>query len=405
MDNYLHLKVSIAIAVFFCCSCNNQSQKKHEMGSYGYDVDFLAEKKIEILELSDNKGEAKLLIAPGYQGRVMTSTAAGNGGDSYGWINYKLLEAGEVLPNFNPVGGEERFWLGPEGGPFSLYFKQGAEQDYKNWLVPRLIDTERFDIVSQKQGNISFKKEASLVNASGFKFDMKIERTISILERNKVSSLFGISISESAKMVAYSTDNVLTNTGSESWTKEKGLVSIWLLCMFTPTPTTTVFIPYNTNADGIIVNDDYFGKVPENRLKAENGMIYFKIDGKYRSKIGVPAGRAGTMCGSYDSEKKVLTLLSYTVPAGDVSYVNSKWGPQDESYNGDVINAYNDGPTDDGTIMGPFYEIETSSPGAELAPGESIRHIQNVVHIQAAEKEIDIIVQKLFGLRIAQIEI
>ena len=72
MDNYLHFKVSIAIAVFFCCSCNNQSQKKHEMGSYGYDVDFLAEKKIEILELSDNKGEAKLLIAPGYQGRVMT---------------------------------------------------------------------------------------------------------------------------------------------------------------------------------------------------------------------------------------------------------------------------------------------------------------------------------------------
>ena len=30
------------------------------------------------------------------------------------------------------------------------------------------------------------------------------------------------------------------------------------------------------------------------------------------------------------------------------------------------------GPVEDGSIMGPFYEIETSSPGAELAPGALI---------------------------------
>ena len=390
----------IPIIILFSYSC---TQKKYEMGSFGYDVNFFTNNKIEFLEISDVKGDAKLLIAPGFQGRVMTSTATGNGGDSYGWINYKLLESGEISPKFNPVGGEERFWLGPEGGPFSLYFEQGKEQEYKNWVVPRLLDTERFEIVSRKQNSVKFKKEASLENASGTKFDMKIERTISILEREEFSSQYGISISESAKMIAYSTDNILTNTGKENWTKEKGLISIWLLCMFTPTPSTTVFLPYNIDAEGTIVNDDYFGKVPEDRLKVGNGAVYFKIDGKYRSKIGVPAGRAGNMCGSYDSEKKLLTLLTYTVPTGDVSYVNSIWGPQDESYDGDVLNAYNDGPTDDGTIMGPFYEIETSSPGAELAPGGSIRHIQNVVHIQSDEKEIAGIVQKLFGLSLQTI--
>lgn len=57
----------------------------------------------------------------------MTSTADGDGGDSYGWINYRFIEAGEQSQQFNPVGGEERFWIGPEGGAFSYYFKPGAE--------------------------------------------------------------------------------------------------------------------------------------------------------------------------------------------------------------------------------------------------------------------------------------
>lgn len=385
------------------CLCSCGSEKSHEMGSYGYDSDFFANKGIETIELYSEDGESRLLIAPGYQGRVMTSTAAGENGDSYGWINYKFIEAGEVSPQFNPVGGEERFWLGPEGGPFSLYFKPGEEQVYKNWVVPSLIDTERFDIEDQGAGRVRFAKKASLKNASGTQFDMAIERTIALLDRTAVASMLGVEIPASAKMVAYTTDNVVRNTGLQTWTKETGLVSIWLLCHFTPTPTTTVFIPYDEDATGTIVNDDYFGKVPSDRLIAENGMIYFKIDGEYRSKIGVPYGRAKSICGSYDSAKKVLTLLSYNLPDGPQDYVNGKWGPQDDPFNGDVINAYNDGMTDEGTIMGPFYEIESSSPGAPLSAGESLRHVQNIVHIQAGDEVIAPIVKHLFGVELADV--
>ena len=74
------------------------------------------------------------------------------------------------------------------------------------------------------------------------------------------------------------------------------------------------------------------------------------------------------MCGSYDTERKVLTLLKFSRPEGPVDYVNGQWGEQEDAFNGDVINAYNDGPVEDGSIMGPFYEIETSSPGAALSP-------------------------------------
>lgn len=73
-----------------------------------------------------------------------------------------------------------------------------------------------------------------------------------------------------------------------------------------------------------------------------------------------------------------------------------QWGVQEDPFAGDVINSYNDGPVEDGSIMGPFYEIETSSPGAELIPGASLVHIQKVVHIQGKDEQLAPIVQK-FG--------
>lgn len=36
--------------------------------------------------------------------------------------------------------------------------------------------------------------------------------------------------------------------------------------------------------------------------------------------------------------------------------------------------------------LGPFYELETSSPAAALNPGESLRHIQRTIHIKGPEK-------------------
>ena len=133
------------------------------------------------------------------------------------------------------------------------------------------------------------------------------------------------------------------------------------------------------------------------------GTRFFKIDGEHRSKIGLPYNRARSLCGSYDSDKKVLTLLWCSLPEGPADYVNSKWGDQDDSFNGDAVNSYNDGPVEDGSIMGPFYEIETSSPGAELQPAESLKHTQRILHLQGNEAELEKIVSKLFNLGLEDI--
>lgn len=376
-------------------SCNGEKDVK--MGTYAYDAQFLTEHGVEYKELVSADGNAKVMVIPAWQGRVMTTTASGDEGDSYGWINYRFIEEGKVNPQFNPVGGEERFWLGPEGGPFSLYFKEGAEQVYDNWLVPPVIDTEAYKVEQENSSSIRFVKDTQVQNASGTTFNIHIDRAVSLMDRDEVTAEYGIELGHDMKVVAYKSDNKITNTGTEAWTKETGLVSVWMLSHFNPTPTTTVFIPYNQEAEGRIVNDEYFGKIPADRLVAENGILYFKIDGKWRSKLGMPAGRAMGICGSYDSSKGVLTILSCKLPEGPASYVNGQWGEQEDPFAGDVINAYNDGPLADGSIMGPFYEIETSSPGAELVPGASLVHSQKVVHIQGNEKDLAPIVKKVFG--------
>lgn len=398
------LMIVLSIFTIACSSPSSKKQKTMEQttdtlpGTYGYDVAFVKAHQMNVIELRDENNEACLLIAPGLQGRVLTSSANGDKGKSFGWINYKLIESGQVSQQFNPYGGEERFWLGPEGGPFSIYFPEGKEQVFENWDVPPVLDTEAFEVAKQSPKRIKFVKNTVLKNTSGTEFKLGIERSISLLSRDTLVTLFKTEFPSTLQIVAYQSENSIANQGNEAWTKEKGLLSIWMLSMFNPSPTTTVFIPYSEESSGTIVNDNYFGKVPEDRLKAENGTIYFKIDGKLRSKIGLPPGRAKELCGSYDSEQKVLTLLWCSLPTEPKSYVNSKWGEQDNPYEGDVINSYNDGPVDDGSIMGPFYEIETSSPAAELQPGESLTHIQRIVHLQGEETELAKVVKALFDL-------
>ena len=101
------------------------------MGSYADDALFMSRNNIEYVELISDDGKSKVMVIPAWQGRVMTTSAAGDEGDSYGWINYSFIKKRQIDLQFNPVGGEERFWLGPEGGVFSLYFRQGEKQIYK----------------------------------------------------------------------------------------------------------------------------------------------------------------------------------------------------------------------------------------------------------------------------------
>ena len=375
--------------------------------NFGEDAKFLAAHQPTII-LGDAAGGARVAIVPAYQGRVMTSSATGDGGTSYGWINYGLIESGEKQPQIHVFGGEERFWLGPEGGQFSIFFDRGATFDFAEWRTPPVIDTVPFAVVQKNSERASFRHEAALENYSGTRFEFRIEREVELLPDDAIRQALKLG-NVPLTAVAYRTTNRLTNIGKEDWSKPSGLLSIWMLGMYKHGPKTTVVIPFKKGGEselGRIVNDDYFGKVPAERLSIGDGVLFFAADGQFRSKIGLNPQRSTPLCGSYDAAREVLTVVQYNQPAAEVTdYVNSKWELQKQPYAGDVINAYNDGPAEVGAEpLGPFYELETSSPALPLESGASGTHIQTTFHFEGDLKQLNAIAQKTLGVSLAEIE-
>ena len=375
-------------------------------GPFESDLEFLR-RHTEIIVLAEPGATAQVVIAPEYQGRVMTSTTGGSDAPSFGWIGRAAIAARARQPHINVFGGEDRFWLGPEGGQYSLYFKKGDPFDLDHWQVPEPIDWGKWDADSELPTSVRFRKRISLVNYSGTQLVIEVDRTVRMLNASDVAKHFGAQVGSGVRMVAFESSNVVTNAGREAWQPKSGLVSVWILGMFIPSPETTIAIPFQSGAEatlGPVVNDAYFGKVPPDRLRIADPVIFFRGDGQYRSKIGVPPARALDFAGSYDAARRVLTLVQYTRPAGVTSYVNSMWEIQREPYKGDVINSYNDGPPAPGKPpLGPFYELETSSPALALSPGQAYTHVHRTVHAMGPENELDALARATLKVGITDI--
>ncbi|MDR9365047.1 MAG: hypothetical protein RI575_06900 [Balneolaceae bacterium] len=363
------------------------------------------------------RGQAAIAVVPSYQGRVMTSTYNRESGPGLGWLNYELIEQG-VLPkeerlgtlqnHIHAFGGEERFWLGPEGGQFGILFEPGSEFIFEDWHTPAAIDTNEYEIVNQNNEEVTFSHQATFTNWSGTNFEVEINRTVRLLTKEDIAGRLGITLPEDVRMVAYETENSIKNIGNFEWNRETGMLSIWILGMYPPTPKTTVVIPIKKGPEELLgtkVNDDYFGEIPDEYLKVNDHTVFFKGDGTYRSKIGISPERSLGIAGSYVEEIGVLNIVTYNEPDANPGYVNSMWEMQEEPFSGDVINAYNDGPPAPGEDpLGPFYELETSSPAANLSPGETMQHSQTTIHIKGSDEMIDQISNRLFGVSVEEIK-
>jgi hypothetical protein len=335
----------------------------------------------------------------------MTSTAEGDSGYSFGWINRNLISSGKILPHINAFGGEERLWLGPEGGQFSIFFSKEKSFVYENWHTPAFLDTTPFKLISSNDSSALFANDITTVNYSGTSFKFRIARDINLLSEKEILKLISSDVKD-LKCVAYRSENKIINQGNNAWKKETGLLSIWMLGMFNPSPAIVITIPVKSGDEKVLgpkVNDAYFGKIPADRLKISGDHIFFKADGKSRGKIGIPPLRATGVMGSYDSDNKILTLLICRLPDGKKDYVNSSWQIQENPFSGDALNSYNDGPLEDGSQMGPFYELETSSPAADLKPGESLSHIQYTMHLTGDTLELDKVSRKVLGVGLEEI--
>jgi hypothetical protein len=381
--------------------------------SYDEDVSFL-KKHTRIVELK--AGAAAVAVAPDYQARVMTSTAGGKPAYSFGWLNDPVIEKGvlkeaeakgRLEEHIYVFGGEERFWLGPEGGQFGLFFPPGAPFDFASWKTPPALDTEPFETVSASSSEAVFRRRLTVRNWSGALFEVEVTRAVRLLSAPQLAERWKLAPPAGATFVAYETENRIANAGKQAWRPESGLVSVWLLGMYKPTPKSVIVIPFRTGDDaalGAKVNDVYFGKIAESRLKVGDGVLFFRADGESRGKIGLSPRRAHGVAGSYSGDVGALTVVRCGEKQGG-RYVNSLWERQQAPYAGDAINAYNDGSPEPGKPpLGPFFELETSSAAAELKPGESLEHRQVTVHLLGPESCLDEAARRYLGASLEQIK-
>jgi hypothetical protein len=374
--------------------------------TFSDDLAFL-KKHTPVVVLTDASGQAKVAVAPDWQGRIMTSTAGGGAGTSYGWVNRELIASGKFVPHINVFGGEDRFWLGPEGGQFSIFFAKGAKFELEHWFTPAALDTEPFEVVSQSSDRVAFRRTIELVNYSGFRFNLAATREVRLLRAADALAARQLTLPAGVAAVAFESVNTIKNTGAAAWRKDTGLLSIWILGMFNASPSATVVVPFapgTESALGPIVNDTYFGKIPAGRLIAKDGVVYFRADANHRGKIGLSPLRAGPLLGSYDADSHTLTLVTFTLPNGATDYVNSMWEIQKAPFAGDVVNGYNDGPPSPGAKqLGRFFELESSSPALALKPGASATHTHQTIHLQGDEAKLDPLARAALGVSLAQI--
>jgi hypothetical protein len=348
--------------------------------SFDQELEFLRQHGEVIVFEAPNGG--RVAVSPSYQGRVMTSAVA-PGAMSLGWVHHAFIEAGKVGTPFDNYGGEDRFWLGPEGGQFGLYFAPEAPFDLDHWQTPPALQQGAWPVTEQDSTSVLFRVPMTVRNHAGTEFVLEVERRIALLDADAVTRIVGMPIPDGVQWIAFETQNSITNRGKAAWTEAKGLLSIWILGQYAPSSDARALLPFNTKGTGPIVNDAYFGKVPSERLRVDSrlGFLSFQCDGQYRSKIGLSAERAQPVVGAYSEQSRLLTVVQYDKPKGRHPYVNSMWEHQARPYAGDVVNSYNDGPSAPGKpSLGGFYELETSSPAAALAPGAGLTHSHRTLH-------------------------
>jgi hypothetical protein len=384
---------SVILVACICSifSCN------FEKTAFEKDLAFL--QKYDSLLVVLSRGNSQLIVSPKYQAKVFTSTTGD--GSSFGWINYKLFDA-EPDAHMNAFGGENRIWLGPEGGAFSLFFPPKFVMNFGNWKIPAPFDTEPWELVAASDTMATIKKDMALVNYSGNQLSLTIDRKIKLLDKQGIEQTLGTRYGNDVDVVGYLTENSLTNAGQRAWTDSSGMPCLWILDMFPPSPNTTMIIPYKKDTTHP-VNTNYFGDIPPDRVKYTDSVIFFKADGKLRKKLSVPPGSAKNIAGSYNADKKILTITLFDIdPSG--RYLNQEWDEKKPVFSGDAVNAYNDGPLEDGRQLGPFYVLESVSPAAFLAPGQALTHRHSVFHFTGEEKALDPICRQTLGVSLEQVK-
>jgi hypothetical protein len=383
----------LPIATMLGCA----AQPRH----FAADVDLLS-RSADVFVLGTAPDGARLAVVPAWQGRVMTSSAAGETGRSFGWIDREALKGGKSGFRRAGPGGEDRLCLEPEGGQFALCFAPGDPFDAPYWRPPDVTFSEPYEVVERSDIELHLVCAGEFRNYGGAVREVQIDRVVRLLERDAAYRALRVAPGE-ARMVAYETENTVTNTGSSPWTADSGLVTIAVAGAYAAAPGATIVLPFvrgPVQQYGPIVQDTWPGALPPQRLRVGAETVLLRADGESASRVGLSPRRARTAIGSYDPGAGVLTIVQYSRPPESRRYVRTNWQVHDAPYAGEAVYGRNSGEPHDAAAV---YELQTCSPAMELGPGQKLTHVQRTFHFEGAQPELDRLAREVLGVSLQEI--
>jgi hypothetical protein len=367
---------------------------------------LLKDTKNDAYLLEGRRKGKQVLVCPSLAGRVMGTTYNGAGGDFGGFVDAKAFREGmkDIWDNW---GGEERYWLCPEGGQFDLMFG-GKKNCFDNYRVQDGFNHSKYQVVDQAQtgDSITMKASFNLVNGIGTRFEVESVRRITALD----SCPYAVGTGGTVDFVGFQSESTITNIGKNPWTRETGCLAHWHLGQFLPGPQVIVVIPFRQgHLSDPPIREDYFrefcidGRMPPNRYWTKDGYTLFKADGKCRMKIGQNRSRALGWLASYNLQTHEIILMDYDYYT-HLDYAASYWYEQAEPFNGDCISFSAEGPGAPGEPDGRCYELESMSPAMLLAPGESFTFRTRTMHIKGPRRTMAALCRRQLGPELAALE-
>lgn len=318
-------------------------------------------KRTSCITLGDTN-RAVLVVTPEYGARVIGMSVNGLDGENLLWVNSKISADSfwtATTRDWN-LGGA-RTWIAPEDAFFL------DKNDV--WSVATQMDPGSYELEKSEAGTAVCSNSFSVENRKGQSYNVKITRTISVLDKPE---LLPKSFSNAVSYAGLKCTHELENLSKATFGKDQPYIGLWSLIQINPSGTMIIPIhrekgqnnPPFRNYGGSF-NDFPAG---ERMWQSENA-VTVKIDGKFRGKIGF----APFACGRFiaylspgtDGNGK-LFIKEFDVDPNGV-YLDHPWGKPSEY--GDAIQMYNDD-----SKMGGFAEMECHGAAKALKPGERESH-------------------------------
>ena len=379
------VSVSACLCVVFCMvSCAREPEMTVPSNSSQALLDALKDHTSAIV-LGSSAGP-QVVLAPDFSARVLGASIKGASDENLMWVNPSILDG--TLWKTKPYSwnaGGLRTWLAPE----DLFFVD-EKKNPESWFVPPQLDPVTYSQLDRTELKATFEADIDLPSNIGKIYNVTLRRTITLLKDppEEIGAL-----QPGVEYMGIEKTHSVTNRSEEVIGKDLPAICLWSLLQVNPAG--TMLIPLRENAKPETAYREYFNPLGD-RLVVQGNIISVKIDGKYRSKIGVRPEAAGRgiafLRDNGDGTGILFAKLFYIDPNG--TYVDKPWGK--ESPYGDAIEMYNDSGD-----AGGFCELEAHGPAQILRNGDTQTHTVRLHIFRGKIADLKDIGSKLYGVDFA----